>query len=500
MPPAYAPTAPAGFGPPQGFGPPAAYPSPHPDTPGADPRRRRGLVVAAFAQFSVLFATLAFAMAIPEIQSDLGLGSVNPLSGLYALAFGGLLLLGGHLADVRGARRTLTIGLAGYIAVSAVVGFLPDSTTMLVARALQGASAALVVSAGLSLVVGGFTDPKERGRAFGVYAAVAVGGTVLAMTVGGLLTEFVGWRVVLLAALPFAVTALILARTLPADGPNRVPFDMAGTLLGCAGMLALTYGVTLDAFGTGTGMSGGPSLLTVVPTVAGIGLLAGFLVRQFTMPGGFATGSEVRTADRVGGLVGLVMVGAAVAVTFWSLSIHLQHALGMAPVAAGTALLPMAAALAIGCFVAARLADRVPQRVPVTGGLVAAALGLALLTRLDAGSGGYVGWVLPGLIVVGLGVGLALGPLLDVATAGVPLPFAGSAAATAVAAQGIGETIGGALLASSPPVLSEPDGNGYYRLLGPSPVPLWCAAGALLVAAVVAGTTLTKRPPAGANR
>ncbi|MFC9293599.1 MDR family MFS transporter [Streptomyces sp. NPDC057011] len=482
-PPAYAPTAPAYSVPGQGFGPPPVADSPH-------PRRWWGLAVIALAQLMVLIGGTNFSLAVPSVQADLHL----PVSGLqwmlkaYVLAFGCLLLLGGHLADRVGPRRTLIIGLAGCAAASALGGTAANSGTLVVARALQGAFAALVTPSGLALVVGGFPDPRERRRAFGIYAAVAAGGSALALFLGGLLLDFMGWRGLLYVAIPLAVIVLIGAITLlPArQGPAGARVDVVGVLLGTAGLACVSYGLG-EAEGRGW-----TDLTALALLVTGTGLLAGFLWSYARTSGPYGTPSEVRGRDRVGGFLALLLAGVGAMATLSALVFHLRTILGT-----GFALLPFVAAAVIGSTqVSARLLHRVAPRVLIAAGLAVSALGMLLLTGLEI-HGAYVTQVLPGMLLAGFGTGLAFMPLFATATDGAAPQHSGAVSAAVTAAQYLGGLVGSVLLSSAIAARlgrsAWISGPVYQELLRGYTDTLWWGIGATLLAGLLAGLLVTTK-------
>ncbi|MFI8816237.1 MULTISPECIES: MDR family MFS transporter [unclassified Streptomyces] len=509
-PPAYAPTAPAHFVPAQGFGPPpgplpgawSAHPATAPlqDPASPHPRRWWGLAVVALAQLTVLIDATTFTMAVPSVQADLGL----PASGLsvmftvYVLAFGGLLLLGGHITDLVGRRRTLIIGLAGFAVASALGGSAADSSMLIGARALQGAFGAVLTPAALALVTTGFTDPKERGRAFGIYAAISGGGSALGLLTGGWLLENLTWRVSLYATVPLAAAALIGALTLPHDRPGGTGarFDVLGVLLGTGGLAALVHGLT-EAESRGWN-----DLLILALLVVGVVLLVAYLWRWTTTSRPSPSPFTVDGRDRVGCFLAMLLSGLGVAASFTTLAFYLQTVLGYAPAAAGAAFLPMAAALVIGATqVAGRLLPRVAPRILIVAGLVIAALGLLLLTGIEA-DGAYTTQVLPGMVLTGFGTGLAFMPVFATATAAIAPEHSGAASATITAAQHLGSAIGAALLTGvlaarlrpaaswSPEQLREEMLSGYTDTL-------WWAVGGMLLAGLLVGLLVTARAPRG---
>lgn len=256
LPPAYAPASPAPFDPARGFGPPPGAPaSPWPPPPAAllpgaataHPGRWWGLAVIALVQLMVLLQAANLSVALPAVQADLHLSTdgLGTLANAYFIAFGAVLLIGGHIADLAGRKQTLIVGLLGCAAASALGGSAGDSGTLVWARVLQGVFGALLTASALSLVATGFTDPKERGRAFGIYAAITAAGTALGMAEGGWLLTAMSWRWSLYGGVLIAVIGLIGTLTLVHERPGRTDghFDAPGVLLGSGGVAALLYGL-----------------------------------------------------------------------------------------------------------------------------------------------------------------------------------------------------------------------------------------------------------------
>ncbi|MFE3554247.1 MDR family MFS transporter [Streptomyces sp. NPDC059193] len=488
-PPAYAPTAPAHSVPAQGFGPPPSGPE-HPDAP--HPRRWWGLAVIALTQLLVLLDAMAFNITLPSVLAELGLGGdgLNPAVSAYVLAFGGLLLLGGHIADLVGARRTLLIGLAGFALASALGGSADGPGLLTAARALQGAFAALVTPSALSLVSTGFTDPRERARAFGVYAAVAAGGGAVGLLAGGWLAELLNWRWSQYACVPLAALALTGAATLLPARPRRAGarFDWLGVLLGSAAIAALLLGLGQAE------EQGWTAPATLGLLAAGVLLLGTFLWWQTVTSGPLCAPYVARDRDRAGCVLVLVLAGAGTLALLPTLTLYMQYFFGHAQVVAGLMILPVAAAAVAATQVSARLQHRAAPRVLIVSGLVTAAVGLVLLTGSD-----YTLRVLPGMLLAGFGIGLAFVPLFATATAGVAPQHSGAASGIAVTAQQVGEAIGVALLTSLITARfnrASEDGQTEELLHGYTDT-LWWSAGALLLAALVAGLMVTARAPRG---
>ncbi|QES57555.1 hypothetical protein DEJ51_28005 [Streptomyces venezuelae] len=483
-PPAYAPTTPGHFGPADGFGPPpGSLPADQSVPAPPHPRRWWGLAVLALTQLLVLVEAAQFSLLGPQIHADLGIDHLGAVFTAHLVALAGLLLLGGHLADLFGARRMLVAGLIGFAAAAAFGGAAAGTGPLIAARVLQGASAALLVPAALSLVATGFTDPKERGRAFGIYAAVAAGGGALGVFTGGWLAETLDWRWALWSVVPLAVLALIGTLTLLPGRPGRTGarFDGLGVLLGTAGSAILACGLA-EAPDWGV-------VQTLVVVAGGLALLAAFLWWQRRTSGPLLPAYVLADRSRLGSLLAVLVTGFAVVALLPALGFFAQQIRGEGPGATGTAHLPLAAAALVAATqVSARLLPRVAPRALLLPGLAVTALGLALLAGVG-GAATYATGVLPGMLLTGFGLGLALVPLYAIGTAGVAPHHAGAASGALGAAQYLGQAIGGAVLGavltSRLRQISE-DTDVFARLLDSYTTTLWCAAGAVLLAALPA--------------
>ncbi|WP_078621994.1 MDR family MFS transporter [Streptomyces sp. NRRL S-244] len=516
LPPAYAPGPPAPFDPARGFGPPpgaapSSWPLPPPspaalpDPAPAHPRRWWGLAVVALVQLMVLLQAANFSIAIPAVQSDLRLSAdgVRTMANAYAIAFGAVLLIGGHIADRAGRRRTLIVGLLGCAAASALGGSAGESGTLVWARVLQGVFGGLLTPAALSLVATGFTAPKERGRAFGIYAAIVAGGTALGTAEGGWLLEALSWRVSLYLGVPVAVVALIGTLTLVHERPGRAaaPFDVPGVLLGSGGVAALICGLGEAR------PRGWDTPLVLVLLVGGVLLLAGFLWRQSAGSHPLLPAYVFTDPNRAGSLLGMLLLGAGVFALYPVVGYYLQVVLRHAPATAGLDFLPMAAAAVVGATqVSARLLPRVAPRVPILAGLVLTAVGLFLLTGLGFHSP-YATGALPGMLLIGLGLGTAFVPIFATVTGGVAAEHCGGAAAAVFTAQALGTAIGAALLDTVLSGRVDLLRRGSVlpsaierELLRAYTVNFWWAAGVVLLAALAAGLMVRSRAPRDAVR
>ncbi|MEU6934932.1 MDR family MFS transporter [Streptomyces sp. NPDC046374] len=543
--PAHTPASPAppvGQGPvPPGFGQvgavPAAWAAPTApaDLTGPSPRRWWGLAAAVLAQFLVLVASMSVNVAMPIIQADLrlSLDDLWLMSGAYVIAFGVLLPFGGHLADLLGRKRVAIIALAGFAVACAVGGAAPAAGVLIAAHALQGVFAALLSSAALALVAGGFTDQRTRGTAFGIYAVFAGGGLAVGAFAGGWLAENLSWRWSLYAAVPLALMALVPAALFMDDHPPRTPArpDVPGLLLGTGALAALAFGfhrIEVSYRSSGTDGSGWTTPLTMLLLLAGTALLATFVWWQTHTSSPLVPPGLFRNRDRAGSLLALALTGVSTPTLFLILSLYLQSGLGYTPTELGLSLLPLAGAVLAATQVTGYLQSRIAPRLLVVPGLVLAAAGLGLLARLELDSP-YASAVLPGITLVGLGLGTALGPLLATATTASGSQGSGGTAGTVLAAQGLGTWLAvplfGSIVTSAvsssldnlkglPQPLAQAATNGV--LINPRMLPtaaaesvaqtnaavvdaysavLWTTAGLLLLAGLLAGLMVTTSTP-----
>ncbi|MFI1718612.1 MDR family MFS transporter [Streptomyces litmocidini] len=538
--PTYPPTAPTGHGPvPTGFGPPVGAapgawgtPTAPTDQAGPSPRRWWGLAFAAAAQFLVLVGATSANVVLPEIQADLRMpvGDLRLVSLAYGLAFGALLLLGGHLTDLLGRRRTAFLGLAGFALASVLGGTAPAAGVLVTAHALQGVFAALLSSVALALVGGGFTDPKERGTAFGVYAVLAGGGVAVGAFTGGWLAETLSWRWCLFAAVPLALIAALPAALLADDRSARAAarLDGPGLLLGTGALAALAFGLDRAQEVQGMNARGWTAPPTVALLLVGVALLVTFVWWQTRTSNPLVPSRLFRDRDRAVSLLVLALVGLSTPTLFLIVFLYLQAVLRHSPSRTGLDLLPMAAAVLVAAQLSGRLQARLAPRHLAVPGLVLAAAGLGLLTRMGT-DGSYAAVVLPGILLVGLGLGLALGPLLATATGATGPRGSGGTAGAVLAAQGLGGWLAvplfGSVLAAAisgrldeveglPQSLAEAVRGGLLidpgnvpealraavtrtneAVLGGYSVALWTTAGLLLLAGLLTGLLVTTKAP-----
>jgi EmrB/QacA subfamily drug resistance transporter len=414
----------------------------------ASPEARRWWILAlvAVAQLMVVLDVTIVNIALPSAQKALHFSDSSRqwIVTAYTIAFGGLLLLGGRIGDYFGRKPTLIVGLIGFAAASAIGGAAQSFGTLAGARALQGAFGALLAPTALSLLSTTFSDPGERGKAFGIYGAIAGGGAAVGLLLGGVLTEYLSWRWCLLVNLAFAIPAAIAAFPLLRGEVRaaRQRIDVPGTVTAVLGLFALVYGFSHAE----TASWGSPATLGFLG--AGVALLAAFVVIERRVAHPLLPLGVVLDRNRGGSYIAIAIVGIGMLGAFFFLTFYLQQTLGFSPVEAGVAFLPIIAAVIVSSIAASTtLLPRIGPRPLVTLGMVFAATGMFIFTHLGVSST-YVEHVLPGLLVTGIGLGLITAPAMNTATVGVDASDAGVASAMVNTMQQVGGSLGIALLST----------------------------------------------------
>jgi EmrB/QacA subfamily drug resistance transporter len=458
------------------------------------------LVLVAVAQLMVVLDATIVNIALPSAQKALHFSDSERqwIVTAYTLAFGSLLLVGGRIGDFFGRRPTLVVGLIGFAVASAAGGAAESFGVLVGARALQGAFAALLAPTALSLLTTTFSDPAERGRAFGVFGSIAVGGAAIGLLLGGVLTEYLSWRwclfVNLAFAIPAAAAALALLQTGAAAAKPRI--DVPGTLTATLGLFALVYGFNhAETHGWG-------AATTLAFLAGGVVLLAAFAAIQRRVTHPLLPPRVVLDRNRGGCYLAVGIVGVGLFGSFFFLTFYLQQTLGYSPVTTGFAFLPQVAAImATAPTASTLLLPRTGPRPLVTAGMVLAAAGMLILTQLQVDST-YAAHVLPGLVVTGLGLGLVFSPAVNTATLGIAPADAGVASATVNTMQQIGGSLGTALLST----LSASAASGYLAgkqhtaavaaaTVHGYTVAFWWAAAFFAVGAIVCGLLLRSGAP-----
>jgi EmrB/QacA subfamily drug resistance transporter len=458
------------------------------------PHDRRWLILAVIgiAQLLVVLDVTIVNIALPSAQADLGFDpdSRQWVITAYALTFGSLLLLGGKISDLIGRKWTFIAGLGGFAGASALGGAAPSFEVLVGARALQGAFAALLAPAALSIVTTTFTDPEERGKAFGIYGALATAGAAVGLLLGGFLTELLTWRWTMYVNLAFAIPAAIGAGRLlvnmrPAERPR---VDVPGVLVASSGLFALVYGFS------NAEMDGWTAPLTIGMLAYGVVAAALFVALERRVASPLLPLRVVNDRNRGAAFLAVSIAGVAMFATFLFLTYYLQQGLGFSPIESGLAFLPLVVAIfAVAPAAATKLLPRVGPRPLVPSGMAIAALGLVYLTGIGVESS-YAGAVLPAVIVMGVGFGLIMAPSFATATQGIEPSDAGVASAMVNTSQQVGGSLGLALLstlfagavsgytaaAGTPEGLAQAEAavHGYTTAF-------WWAAGILAAGAIV---------------
>ncbi|AKJ12996.1 Puromycin resistance protein pur8 [Streptomyces incarnatus] len=418
---------------------------PHPGARRADSRRWKALIVIALAQLMVVLDTTVVNISLPSAQHDLGISDGNRqwVITAYSLAFGGLLLLGGRIADLAGRRRMFIIGLVGFAGASALGGAAVGTATLLAARALQGVFGALLAPAALSLLAVTFSEPKERAKAFGIYGAVSGGGGALGLILGGVLTQYLSWRWALYVNIPFAVAGIVGAVTVvrePDERPQRSRLDIPGVLLATSGLVLLVLGFSHAE------THGWHARITVLLLVGAVLLLAVFVLVESRVATPLLPLRVVTDRNRGGVYLSLGLSVIGMFGLFLFLTYYLQVVKGYTPVVTGLAFLPMILGMVTGSTqIGSRLMNVLPPRVLMGTGFLVSALGILLLTQLKVESS-YAAVVLPAQVLLGLGMGTAFMPATSLATHRVQPRDAGVASAMVSTSQQVGGSIGTALL------------------------------------------------------
>jgi EmrB/QacA subfamily drug resistance transporter len=402
------------------------------------------LAVLGIAQLMVILDSTIINIALPTAQGDLHFSNADRqwVVTAYSLAFGSLLLLGGRIGDMIGRKRALIIGLVGFAAASALGGASVNFAMLVIARTIQGAFGALLAPSVLALLTTTFTNAEERGKAFGIYGAIAGAGGALGLLLGGILTSYVSWRWTLFVNLAFAISAIAgaLLWLKAEDGADHDPIDLPGLFLVCGGLFAIVFGFSHAE------TTAWRNPYTIGFLAAGVVLLAVFAYVEVRVKYPLLPPRVVLNRTRGGSSLVMLFSSIGIFGVFLFLTYYLQATLRFSPVKTGIAFLPMVIALAA----AAQVSNQVllprfgPKPVVPIGLLVcsAAMFGLHLVGLHSA----YASHVLPYIIILGIGFGLSVAPAFSTGTLGLAPEDAGVGSATLNTAQQVGGSIGTALL------------------------------------------------------
>ncbi|NUS14891.1 MAG: MFS transporter [Streptomyces sp.] len=417
---------------------------PLPDVTTKEQPSRKGLALTliALAQMMVVLDVSVVNVALPSIKGALGFSPSNLewVVNAYALAFGGLLLLGGRIADKYGQRLTFMVGAALLTAASLLGGLAQDQAWLLSARAAQGVSGALIAPAALALLTSTFAEGAERNKAMGVYGAVSGVGGALGNVLGGVFTDELSWRWVLFINVPIGAFVLLAAtRAFRESRPVPGRLDLPGALSVTAGMSLIVYGL-INAASHSWG-----STATVVPLVVGGVLLVAFVVIEARSASPLMPLRIFRNGNRSSSYGIMFAIGSALIVLFYFLTLFIQGVLLFSPLKTGFAFLAFAVGTAVCATISSSIVGRVGPRVLLTVGTLVSAAGMFWLSGIDAGSS-YAGALFGPLLIVGSGIGMCFVPLTLAAVAGIRGEEAGISSALLNASQQVGGALGLAVL------------------------------------------------------
>ncbi len=404
------------------------------------------LVTVAIAQLMVVLDSTVVNIALPSAQRALGFanGDRQWVVTAYALAFGSLLLVGGRLGDMFSRKRVFITGLIGFALSSALGGAATSFGMLVAARTLQGAFGAILAPAALGTLVSTFRDPRERGRAFGVFGSVAGGGGAVGLILGGVLTQYFSWRWTLYVNLIPAVIAVAGALAyMQTNRPDTRPrMDWAGAVLASSGLFALVFGFSHAE------VAGWSAALTIGSLVAGVILLAAFVFAESRVSQPLLPLRVVLDRARGGSYISVGLTGIAVFGIFLFLTYYLQAIKGYSPLTSGLAFLPMIACILLSSNLSSIvLLQRVGPRNLIVTGMVLGGGAMTYLTQLTPTSS-YLTSVVPALVAMGLGFGMIFAPAINTATAGVARRDSGVASALVNTMQQVGGSIGTAALST----------------------------------------------------
>ena len=404
------------------------------------------LVLVCMAQFMVVLDATIVNVALPSIQKDLAMSEADLqwIVNAYALMFGGFLLLGGRAGDLLGRKRVFLVGLVVFTVASLLNGLATTSELLIVFRGLQGLGAALIAPAALSIITTTFDEGAERTKAMGVWAAIAVGGGAVGLVLGGILVEALSWQWIFFVNVPVGIAVFLASmRFVPESRDEHVhtSFDVAGAVTVTAGLVTLVYGIVkADEKGWGSAHTLGFGALSLA-------LLSAFVVIEHRSAEPLVRLSIFRVRTIRAANVVMLFVASGIFAMFFFNTLYIQRVLGFSPIQAGLAFLPFTAGIIVGAGLAQKLVPKLGAREVPLIGMVMAVAGLLLYLRLEPG-GTYVSDLLPGMLLVSIGMGLTFVPVTLIATSGIPHDDAGLASGLFNTSQQVGGALGLAILST----------------------------------------------------
>ena len=404
------------------------------------------LVLICLAQFMVVLDATIVNVALPSIKNDLNLSedSLQWIVNAYTLVFGGFLLLGGRAGDLLGRKRLFLIGLVIFTTASLLNGLATSSGMLIGFRALQGLGAALISPAALSIISTTFEEGKERAKALGVWAAIAIGGSAVGLVLGGFLTQTFSWPWIFFVNVPVGIFAFLAAMRLVPESKDEHAhkhYDLGGAVTVTGGLMTLVYAIVkaeTDGWGSTT---------TIGLFVLAALLIGTFLVIETRSPEPLVRLSIFRIRSLSTANITMFLVASGMFAMFFFNTLYVQRVLGYKPLEAGVAFLPFTAGIMISAGLASNFAPRIGVRPVAAVGMVLTAIGMLLFARMPV-DGSYVSDVLPGMIVASLGMGAVFMPLTLVATTGLEDSDQGLASGLFNTSQQIGGALGLAILST----------------------------------------------------
>jgi len=408
-------------------------------------RKWYGLALLLLVQFMVVLDIAIVNVALPSIKIDLGFSQENLqwVISAYALFFGGFLLLGGRLADLLGRRRLFLVGIVLFTTASLVSGFAWGEAPLIGARAMQGLGAALITPAALSILMTTFAEGRERNAALGAWGGVGAFGAVAGVLLGGVLTELLSWNWIFFVNVPVGVLGLVLAPFLIDESRDATAesYDIPGAVLVTSSLVTLVYAITqANHFGW-------TSATTIGLFAAAAALMGGFLAWESRVKDPLMPFSIFRLRTLVGANIAGFILGTALFGMFLMLTLYMQQVLGYSAMQTGVAYLAVAGSAIVTSGIAAQLVNRVGVKPVLVVGMTALTGGLVWFTQVSV-AGSYWGDLLPGFLMVAVGLGFSFVPISIAALAGVQPAEAGLASGLLNTSQQIGGALGIAALSA----------------------------------------------------
>ena len=410
-------------------------------------QRRKWLALALLCvvQFMVVLDIAIVNVALPSIKIDLGFSQsdLQWVISAYALVFGGFLLLGGRAADMLGRRRLFLGGLVVFTVASLLAGLAWSEASLLGARALQGLGAAVIAPAALSILSTTFTEGRERNIALGAWGAVGGFGAVAGVLLGGVLTDALSWEWIFFVNVPVGLAALVVTPFLLQESRDAVgkKFDLPGAVLVTGGLSSVVYAITR------AGQDGWLAAATLATFALSAALLSGFVVWELRHPDPLMRFGILRIRTVSGANVAGFIMGTAMFSMFLMLTLYMQQVLGYSAMKTGVAYLAVAGTAIVWSAVAAQLVTRVGVKPVLVVGMAMLTAGLVYFTQVSV-DGSYLGDLLPGFLVIGVGIGFSFVPISIAALAGVQPSEAGLASGLINTSQQIGGALGIAALST----------------------------------------------------